>query len=657
MRQRGRASVWLGVVSMLLLLTQPTGAWIAVSEANTTTEGTTLAGMTTTGTLAPEPSTTTTAEGTTQTPEWRTTTTAAPVPEGTTTETLTPGPSTTTTAEGTTQTPEWRTTTTAAPVPEGTTTETLTPGPSTTTTAEGTTQTPEWRTTTTPHVSPFTEFLWITDVHYDHFYLDDTSSCSSNVGDSRPEFGRSDCDAPFALLNVSFEAAKLALPDPGFVLVTGDSVRHDMDENFPDSTKRLQLVHDTLQNVSTLLDAHYERSLRLHSPATEAHEAVLNTFGNNDVLVDYQMDLGTNNTLLRAVADAWRAVLTPAETLDVQTGGYMARNVTEHLTIISINTVLYSFKRLPATGRLLPDPYGQFAWLIKQLELVRQTNRQAYIVGHIPPVLDSYFHTDDQVKNEWAEHYVQTFYEILAPFSEQIRAFLFGHLHKTEFRAPPPGVNLSAPIILSCALTPNFGNNPNFATVAIHTNSSQVANMKFYSAPLVVNGTDGLLPTIPAFTQVVDIMQAYPKLTWNAEGMKWLACEIWSNATAKAFFEQHIQKAGSRLNVIEHSTQQWYCLMTHAYASEYKACLELEPSYCTAALTTTTPSSTTVAPNKSNKYKPSMGMAVGIGVGSVVFVGLTLLLATFLSRRRSPMSEYQALIVNYNEEEEHMGVI
>ncbi len=39
-------------------------------------------------------------------------------------------------------------------------------------------------------------------------------------------FGKYGCDAPLALINATVQAAAQALPDPDFVLITGDYVRH-----------------------------------------------------------------------------------------------------------------------------------------------------------------------------------------------------------------------------------------------------------------------------------------------------------------------------------------------------------------------------------------------------------------------------------------------
>ena len=139
--------------------------------------------------------------------------------------------------------------------------------------------------------------------------------------------------------------------------------------------------------------------------------------------------------------------------------------MTAGLTLISINTVPYSSKCTPAPSCGGSDPYGQFAWLRLQLDVVRASGRHAYLVGHIPPVLDSYFSVGSTPNELWTEAHQQAFYAVVEEYNDVIVAQLFGHLHTNEFRLPLRGARMSSAILLHSAVTPVYGNNPTFSVV------------------------------------------------------------------------------------------------------------------------------------------------------------------------------------------------
>jgi len=91
-------------------------------------------------------------------------------------------------------------------------------------------------------------------------------------------------------------------------------------------------------------------------------------------------------------------------------------------------------------------------------------NSQAMIVGHVPPSMGSFRHTQ-----LWKEKYINVYYEIIQEFDDVVAGQLFGHLHSDEFRV---GVgksaipsSLSTPLLLTGSLTPIHGNNPSFRKV------------------------------------------------------------------------------------------------------------------------------------------------------------------------------------------------
>ncbi|KAJ8577432.1 hypothetical protein ON010_g1781 [Phytophthora cinnamomi] len=122
------------------------------------------------------------------------------------------------------------------------------------------------------------------------------------------------------------------------------------------------------------------------------------------------------------------------------------------------------------------DPFEQFEWLNASLSELRSSGKLAYIVGHIPPIIDSYSGLP-----MWNETYIKTYKQIVSRYTDIIKAQLFGHVHSIEFRLPlssdqvalfeQNGVTVDAdfgdsshlvPMFMVAAISPLFFNNPAF---------------------------------------------------------------------------------------------------------------------------------------------------------------------------------------------------
>lgn len=114
----------------------------------------------------------------------------------------------------------------------------------------------------------------------------------------------------------------------------------------------------------------------------------------------------------------------------------------------------------------MTDPFGQFAWLNDTLLGLRSSGKFAYVVGHIPPIIDSY-----SGAQMWEASYIASYKAIVGQFADVIKAQFFAHVHSIEFRVPLPaeqqaqeqaeGAEL-VPLFMSAAISPIFDNNPAF---------------------------------------------------------------------------------------------------------------------------------------------------------------------------------------------------
>ena len=82
-------------------------------------------------------------------------------------------------------------------------------------------------------------------------------------------------------------------------------------------------------------------------------------------------------------------------------GGYYLREVHgDRVVILCLNTVLYSSNFLPRPEHV-GDPGGQFEWMDNVLAGCQREGKKAILVGHIPPSLGSFRHSQ-----LWKEMYI-----------------------------------------------------------------------------------------------------------------------------------------------------------------------------------------------------------------------------------------------------------
>ena len=366
-------------------------------------------------------------------------------------------------------------------------------------------------------------FLWFSDIHYDPYYAtkdavraayNTKAVCNST---SVPSVGSIGCDSPKALIDSALEYASEIAASPSFIILSGDSIRHGVDmlyasSNHEGNESRVGNEVEMAAKSEYHIDAMEKAGDIINELASIFAEAfpdveIIVSLGNNDVVPDYYLQLQQCDTSTKAMTPEdsgmlgiiYNALLgntqgqssdniqvgeqrkgqslLSAEDSTYLKGGYYSRVLPDGLTVLSINTVLYStiFGPEPLNA---DDPGGQFAWMRNMLINIRERgNSQAIIVGHIPPangLLNSHIKVFNVVgrfrhTQLWKEKYINAYYEIIQEFDDVIVGQLFGHLHSDEFRV---GVgrsaipsSLSTPLLLAGSLTPLHGNNPSFRKV------------------------------------------------------------------------------------------------------------------------------------------------------------------------------------------------
>ncbi len=400
------------------------------------------------------------------------------------------------------------------------------------------------------------QFLWLSDVHLDPFYGTHDATGSGGPGancfqDTAPSNGQRGCDAPSLLVDATLKRA--AVSNVSFVILTGDLCRHGTDG----LDNPLTMTQAILANVSHLL--------RQYMP----NVSIIPSLGNNDVTPDYYLDVKNPTEMLTMAAQGLNSLLqSDSERTTFLKGGFFARNTSETLTLLSFNTLLYSTSHVPNDDPD-EDPLGQFAWLESQLIMAMETRRSIYIVGHIPPAMGSYHHSQ-----LWQESYLHKYYSILQNYASVISGQFFGHLHSDEFRWIPAN-NSHWPLWIASSVTPIYGSNPSYRLVSYHPSSGDLLDYDTWYLDLLDGDTKEwkLGPSFRDSFDVPDLSLAsiHSLVQKLNESLAKPESTLWEELLNRQHI--YIQESAVRSCQDQSCRQAWLCTLVTITADEYATCL------------------------------------------------------------------------------------
>ncbi|KAH7369055.1 endopolyphosphatase [Plectosphaerella cucumerina] len=273
-------------------------------------------------------------------------------------------------------------------------------------------------------------FLHITDLHPDDFYKAHTSTaegiaCHRGSGPAG-YYGAetSDCDSPFSLLDATLDwIADNIASEIDFVVWTGDTARHDSDEKKPRSQDQVLGSNRRIADKFFETFSNPKDKKRLGVP-------VVPNLGNNDILPHNILVPGPTKWL-QYYTDVWRHFIPEEQRHSFEFGGWFDVEVIPNkLTVFSLNT-LYLFDRNAAVdGCNAPSEPGfkQMEWLRIQLQILRERNMKAILIGHVPPA-----RTDS--KQNWDESCWQKYNLWMRQYRDVVVASLYGHMNIDHFIA------------------------------------------------------------------------------------------------------------------------------------------------------------------------------------------------------------------------------
>jgi len=440
--------------------------------------------------------------------------------------------------------------------------------------------------------------VWLSDVHMDPFYgvagqynNNSAAVCSrlkelsKEEADAHP-YGVLPCDPPHLLWRSALQAARAVPGGAELAIFTGDFVRHKPSA-FPDpwnnTTHAIRLVSDSMAETFGGL---------------APERFVVGALGNDDSTANYHLAIepeGKTSPWLSHVASILRGGGSmPAERSErFGAGGFFEAQLgdAEQVRILSLNTLIYSTKHKPADPKP-KDPFGQFAWLRERLADAARSKVGVWIVGHIPPGLETFGYTP-----LWRKPYVESYLAIIQnpTLGAVIRAQLFGHVHADEFRVLPEAPPTAGPMLLTGAVSPVFESNPSFRLLEYDRVTGNLLNVKVFWADLTANLTAGqglawkfgydFLGAYPSLSAAIQkdgglTNQAFMSLrsdlrsSWAASGEQWQTYTAWyktQRASDLSCASRH-QRSGLSDETKWRFTEMYLCALTVGTHKDFVDC-------------------------------------------------------------------------------------
>jgi hypothetical protein len=203
---------------------------------------------------------------------------------------------------------------------------------------------------------------------------------------------------------------------------------------------------------------------------------VLFAVGNGDSYTGY----GPDSTFLANTASQFYSLFLNGmgdsqqfETTFTGGGYYAVSPAGTNLTVIGLNTIIFSPLVAPTPGANDVAVYAQLDWLDSQLAAAAASGKKVWLLMHAPPGADLMTTTKPANVDSsghiasatmmWVADYQTRFLKIISNYPGVVSFSLAGHTHMDEYRTLPTGDSIE----ITPSIAPYFGNNPAFKIFAI----------------------------------------------------------------------------------------------------------------------------------------------------------------------------------------------
>jgi len=208
---------------------------------------------------------------------------------------------------------------------------------------------------------------------------------------------------------------------------TGDSARHDNDEEIPRSVEQVTDLNRMV--VSKFVEVFGKQdNVNDTDPTNDFIIPIVPTWGNNDILPHNIFAPGPN-MWTKAYLNIWRKFIPEAQRHGFATGGwFFVEVIPNKLAVLSLNTLYFfdSNSAVDGCAEKSEPGYQHMEWLRIQLHFLRQRGMKAILMGHVPPART-------ESKRSWDETCWQKYTLWTHQFRDVVVGSLYGHMNIDHF--------------------------------------------------------------------------------------------------------------------------------------------------------------------------------------------------------------------------------
>ncbi len=388
-------------------------------------------------------------------------------------------------------------------------------------------------------------------------------------------------DSPYTLLQSSLAAMKDKAPDAKFALLTGDLVVHSLECRF-----RTLLPDRPASDYKTLVtktEQYVIDQIRLSLAGVPLYVAM----GNNDsACKDYALEV--DDPFLGALKETvvgWLpagAQRTEALASFSHMGDYSMTMVApmKRTRLLVLDDLYQSSKYIDCNGK--PDRTAadaQIAWLEKELAGAKRRGERVWVMGHIPPGIDSYgtiskgkdvCHGDAPVVFLSSERLA----DVMAKYADVIRLGIFAHTHMDEIRLfgdekDSEGSKGKVAIKMVPSITPLAAGVPEFTVAKVNPETAQMVDYTVYSASNAT-GVNAVWKKMYTFGETYQVDGFTPEtLNGLIEGFE-ADPEVQGSASG-AYLRNVI--AGQKGLLLRSLWPEYACVLEHHTVKGFAACM------------------------------------------------------------------------------------
>lgn len=392
-------------------------------------------------------------------------------------------------------------------------------------------------------------------------------------------------DTSYALYASSLRAIRTNARDAKFITLSGDLIAHafpcKFDALFPQSSPDAyrSFVEKTIEFVLG----------ELHTALPDAR--VYAALGNNDSdCGDYELD--EHSGFLTHLGDP----ITQGLPQDSRKGaamtfadaGYYSAPLPaplENTRLLVLDDTFMSRRYTSCSGKA--DTGGadaQIAWLRAQLAEARQSKQHVWVMGHIPPGVDSYS-TAVKMRNVCEGSAPEMFLssdelpELLSGYGDVIQLVLFAHTHMDEMRLlrpENPAASSASPgvaVKLVPSISPINGNAPSFTVATIAASTAVLEDYRVFVAS-VPTGVD------TTWNEEYDYTKTYHRREFSAAALNSFVTGFQTDSAASTdASEAYLRNYFVRDRSLELRVfwPQYVCALSSYETASYRNCVCTHP--------------------------------------------------------------------------------